>query len=100
MPDAQQSGGALYFFLVQLSLDALSLEGKSNVLVHGEMGVESVALEYHRDSAFPRRQVIDDPPTNQDFAGRGCLQAGDHTQESGFPGTRRSQENQKLAFAS
>src|SRR5215472_18365026 len=77
----------------------LRFQRKSNVVVNGEMGVESIALENHGNAALTRREIVHYFAANQDFAGRGCFQAGDHAQESGFPGTRRSQENQKLAFA-
>ena len=64
------------------------------------MRIERVTLENHGNAALTRREIVHHFAANKDFAGRGGFQAGDHPQERGFPGTRRSQENQKLAFAS
>jgi len=62
-------------------------------------GIERIALEDHGDAALTGREIIHHLPANQDFAGRRVLQSGDHPQKSGLPGTRRSQENHKLAFS-
>src|SRR5690349_21436574 len=64
------------------------------------MRIKGVALEHHGNAALARREIVHHFAANKDFAGRGRFQAGDHPQERGFPGTRRSQENQKLAFTS
>src|SRR5512140_3606953 len=77
----------------------LRLQGKSNILVDREMRIQRVTLEHHGNAALTRREIVYHFSADKDFAGRGRFQAGDHPQERGFPGTRRSQENQKLAFA-
>src|SRR6185437_14223967 len=63
-----------------------------------QVRIKSIALEDHGNAAFARRKVVHHAAANEDFAGRGCFQAGDHAKESCLPGTRRSQENQELAF--
>src|SRR5947209_4739733 len=44
--------------------------------------------------------MVDQPAANENFAGRGLLQSGDHAQKSGLAGARGTQEDQELAFAS
>src|SRR6476646_3877462 len=85
---------------MEMFRNVLRFQGKSNVVVNGEMRIQRVALENHGNTALTRREIIHHFAANKDFAGRGRFQAGDHPQERGFPGTRRSQENQKLAFTS
>src|SRR6476660_339769 len=63
------------------------------------MRIKGIALKDHGNAALTGREVVHHLAANQDFAGRRVLQAGDHAQESGLPGARRPQENQKLAFA-
>ena len=77
---------------------ALRLERKGDVLLHGEVRVERVALEDHGDLAVARRQLVDHPPADDHVAGSLLLQAGDHAQQGGFAGTRWPQEDEELAF--
>src|SRR5712692_11904788 len=79
--------------------DSLGFEREGDVLVDGQMWIQSVILKHHGDSPFAGREVVDDFAADEDLAGGRRLQAGDHAQESGLPGTRRSQEDQELALA-
>src|SRR5207245_10836925 len=47
--DAKQVGGPLYLLFMQILVDALRLQWERNVLVDGQVWVQRVTLEYHRD---------------------------------------------------
>src|SRR5207245_8863183 len=96
--DPKQRGGPLHLFAVQLFFDLLRLQREGNVVIDREVRVERIALEDHGDAALARREVIDDRAANEDLAGRGLLQAGDHAQPGGLAGTRWPQEDEELAF--
>jgi len=77
---------------------ALRLEREGDVLCHREMRVERVALEDHRDLPGARREIVDQPPADQDVAGGLGLQSGDHPEQRGLSTTRRPEEHQELAL--
>src|SRR6185312_2219489 len=85
---------------MQVLRDLLRLQWESNVLINRKVRIERIALEDHRDATFARTEPVDNLSTDKNLAGRGILQAGDHAQKSGLPRTGRSQEDQKLSFAS
>src|SRR5262245_12499641 len=62
--DTQQRSRPFHFLPVQLLGDILGFQRKSDVLVNGEMRVESVALENHGDPALAGREIIDHVPAN------------------------------------
>src|SRR5215472_4194762 len=84
---------------MQFLRDILRLQREGDVFIDRKMWIQRVALEDHGDPALARRQIVDYIATDQDLAGRRRFQSGDHAQESGLPGTRRSQEDQKLSLA-
>src|SRR5229473_5314024 len=83
-----------FFFYV------LGLQRKGNVFVDREVRIERIALKDHSDATVAGTEVVNHSSADEDFAGRGSFQSGDHPQQSGFPGARGPEENQKLAFAS
>src|SRR6266852_787311 len=85
---------------MEFFLYVLSLQRKGNVFVDREVWIERIALEDHGDTAVAGTEVVNHSSADEDFAGRGSFQSGDHPQQSGFPGARGPEENQKLAFAS
>src|SRR5205823_6868193 len=60
--------------------------------------IERVALKHHRDSALARSEIVDQAAADQDVAGGRLLEAGDHPEQCGFPGTGRAEEDEKLAL--
>src|SRR5262249_55508673 len=76
----------------------LGLQREGDVLVDGEVGIESVTLKDHRDPALARRQVVDELAADPDLARGRRLEAGDHAQESRLAGARGAQEDEKLAL--
>src|SRR5207302_10897394 len=97
---SEQRSRPLDFLLVELFFDLLSLQRKRYILVDRQVRVERVALEDHGDAAFARRKVVDHAAANEDVAGRGRFQSGDHAQQCGLPGAGWAEKDQKLAFAS
>src|SRR5438105_595631 len=77
---SEQRSRPLDFLLVELFFDLLSLQRKRYILVDRQVRVERVALEDHGDAAFARRKVVDHAAANEDIAGRGRFQSGDHAQ--------------------
>jgi len=65
---------------MKLFFDLLSFQRKRYILVDREVRVERVALENHGDAAFARRKIVDHAAANEDIAGRGRFQSGDHAQ--------------------
>src|SRR6266568_8349693 len=98
--DAEEGRGPLDFGLVKLLLYVLSLQRKCNVFVHREVRIKRIALENHGDAALTWGKIVDHAAADEDFAGRGRFESGDHTQKRGLPGAGRPQEDQKLALAS
>ena len=84
--DAQERRGPLDLCFVELFLYVLGLQRKGDVLVDREVWIERIALEDHGDATLTRREIVDDLAADEDFAGRGRLQSGDHPQESRLSG--------------
>src|ERR1700682_6067784 len=85
---------------MEFFLYVLGLQRKGNVLVDREGRIERVALKYHGDAAFTRREIVDNLPADENLPGGGSFHPGDHPQQGRFPGAGGPEENQKLAFAS
>jgi len=66
------------------------------VVVHGHVRVERVALEDHRDVAILRRQVVDDPIADADLAAADLLEAGEHAQGGGLAAAGGADEHHQL----
>src|SRR6266542_203701 len=99
MLDAEQRRRPLRLRLLLRLLDALRLQREDDVLVDGEVRIERVALEDHGDAALARGEVVDDAAADEDVAGGGLLEAGDHPQERGFSGARGAEEDEELALS-
>ena len=84
--------------LVDLLLRHLAqLEPEGEVLLHGHVRVERVALEDHRDVAVLRRQVVDDAVADPDLALADLFQAGEHAERGGLAAARWPHEHHQLA---
>ena len=59
-----------------------------DVLVDGQVRVERVVLEDHREVAVARRQVVDPLVADHHVAGGDVLEADDHPQQRGLPAAR------------
>ena len=75
-------------FLVEFFLYVLGLQRKRNIFVHREMRIERITLEDHGDAAFARRKIVDDLAADENFAGCGSFQPGDHPQKRRFSRSR------------
>ena len=70
---------------------------EGNVLVHGQVRVQRVVLEHHRNVALFRRQLVDDAVADEDLTVRDVFEPGDHAQRGRLAATRRADEHEKLA---
>src|SRR6266566_4431828 len=63
------------------------------------MRIECVILEYHRDVAIGRFDLVDDAPADVDLAAADGLEARDHPQQGGLAATGRADQHTELAVA-
>ena len=76
----------------------LDSQGKADVAEHRLVGIESVALEDHRDPPLPGRQIVDDPIVDDDASLRGRLETGDEPHERGLAASRGAEKHQELSL--
>ena len=76
--------------------DPPHLERERDVLAHGEVRVQRIILEDHRDVTLRRRVVGNDPVADEDFPGRRLFQAGDAPQRRRLAAPRGAQQHQEL----
>ena len=70
---------------------------EGDVLGDGQVRVERVVLEDHRDVALLRRHVVDDAAADRDRAVGDVLEPGDHAQRGRLAAARRADEHEELA---
>ena len=72
-----------------LAVDGIrpGLEWHLDVLAHGHVGVQRIALEDHRDVAILGLYVVDDAIADQHLARADCLEPGDHSQDRSLAAT-------------
>ncbi len=80
-------------------VDFLHAQAEGDVLFHGHVGEQGVALEDHADAAFLRAQRDDVLPVEDDLAGIHRGQAGNAAQQSGLATTGRAEEGDEFALA-
>ena len=68
-----------------------------DVLVDGQVGVEGVVLEDHRQVAVAGRQVVDPVAADDHVPAGDVLEPHDHPQQGGLPAPRRTDEDQELS---
>ena len=75
----------------------LQLQGEGDVVADGEVRVQRVRLEHHRDVAILGLEVVHHLVTDAQLAGRDRFEAGDHAQRGRLPTAGRADEHQELA---
>ncbi len=75
------------------------LQAEREVVAHGHVRVERVALEDHRDVAVLGRDVVHDPLADPQRAAGDVLEPGDHPQAGRLAAARRADEDHELAVA-
>ena len=75
----------------------LDAQAERDVLVDGEVRVERVALEHHRDVAVARRHVVHDAVADHDAALADVLEPREHAQRRRLAAARRADEHHELA---
>ena len=73
------------------------LQREGDVGGHGEVRIERVVLEHHRDVALLRGDVGDVAVADHDRAGVDLLEAGEHAQRGRLARARRADEDDELA---
>ena len=79
--------------------NALGFQRKRDVAVDGQVRIERVALEDHRDPPLPRREPVDEDAADPDLAGRGLLEPGDHPENCRLAGAGGTEQHEELAVA-
>ena len=98
--EAEDLGGALHPRRRSLPVGApRSFSEKRHVVGDGHVRIERVVLEHHGDVALFRRQIVDHPVADADFARGDVLKAGDHPQQRRFAAARWADQHDELAIA-
>ena len=83
--------------LVDLVLRHLAqAQPEGDVVVHGEVRIERVALEDHRDVAIARGDVVDDTVADPKRALADVLEPGDHPERRRLAATGRPDQDHEL----
>ena len=94
--EVEDAGGVLDAALDLVLRDLLDAEAEGDVLEDGEVRVERVALEHHRDVAIARRHVVHDAIADPEHAARDLLEPGDHPERGRLAATGRADEDHEL----
>ncbi len=98
--DAEHLGGPPHLLLDLLAGRPARLQREGDVLKHGPMGVEGVALEHHGDAAGPGGHVAVDPQISDvDLARRRSLQPCDHAQQGRLARAGGAEQDEKFSVA-
>ena len=73
------------------------LEREAEIFADGEMRVERIALENHRDVALARRQAVGDRAADCEHPAGDRLEAGDHAQRRRLAASGRPDQHQEFA---
>ena len=79
--------------------DAAHPQPERQVLAHGLVRIQRVALEHHRQIASLRRHAGHVAPVDQDAPARRRLETGDQPQHRALAAARRPDQHQQLAVA-
>ncbi|MCY1425180.1 hypothetical protein D9M71_409630 [compost metagenome] len=90
----QHLGGAL---AAVLAADLLHAQAEGDVLLHGHVGEQRIALEHHADSAFLRAERYQVVAVQEDLAAVDRGQPGNATQQGGFTATGRAEQGDEFA---
>src|SRR5207244_9192098 len=94
-----KNGSGITHALLDFSLAILpQLQAKSHVIEDAHVRIERVILEYHRDIAVLRRDVVDPALADVNVAARNFFQAGDHAKSRRFAATGRTNQHNELAI--
>ncbi|MNC08429.1 hypothetical protein D3C75_560130 [compost metagenome] len=96
MLDIENSSSFTYFLVDFIFLHFTKFQTESHVLVYAHMRIQGVGLEYHRDIAVFRCNVVDYTIANVHFTFGDFFQTSDHTQGSGFTTTGRSNQYEEF----
>jgi hypothetical protein len=94
--ESQEFGGVLDALLRLALVDLGHLEGESDVLPNGHVGIQGVVLEDHGDVSVARRDVVDDLVADAQLALGDLLEAGEHAQRRRLAAAGRADEDHEL----
>ena len=97
MPNAEQLRRPLDLLFDLGVGNALRPQRKGDVLAHGVMRIEAVALKHHRHAAGARRNIVDDVAADHEVAARLLLKPADDAQKRRLAAARRAEQHHELA---
>ena len=96
LADAQQRSHFCYGLLDLLPGHMLGAQGKGDVIIHRQVGIQCVILEHHGHIPVLRRHQGSVPAIQNDFAQGGDLQTRDDPQQGGLTAAGGSQQHHKF----
>ena len=78
--------------------DALSAQGEGDIVPHGQMRIEPIALEHHGDAASAWRHLVDGFAIDEDVTRSLLLEPGDDAKQRRLAAPGRAEQNQDLAI--
>src|SRR4030095_8283373 len=83
-----KNAGGITHTLLDFSLAILpQLQAKGHIVEDAHVRIERVVLEYHRNIAILRRDVVNPTLTDVNIAARNFFKTGDHAKSSRFAAT-------------
>ncbi len=83
-------------FVDLISVHLAKLQSECHVVIHGHMGVERIALEYHCDIAVFGSHIVDTQVVNVEITFRNVFQTRNHTQSCGLAAAGGAYKNDKF----
>ena len=97
MRDAHHLGHLAHALGALLRRHVLHAQAELDVLRHGLVRKQRVALEHHAEPAVARLEVVDHAAVDPDLARGRILEAGDHAQRRGLAAAGGADEHDELA---
>jgi hypothetical protein len=69
---------------------------EAEIFTHGHVRIKRVVLKDHRNAALFRADVVNDAITDADRSARWIFESCDHSKQSAFAATRRTNERDKF----
>ena len=93
---AQDLGGLLHPLLDHVLVHALQVQAKGQVVVHGHIGIEGIALEHHGHFTLAGTPVVGQLAIDEEITLADVLQSGDHAQRGGLAAAGGADEHDEL----
>ena len=94
--DVQQRRGIMDALVDLILIELVHLQSEGDIVIHGHMREDCIALEDHRDLALARRQIGHIPPADANPPLVRHAQAGNRAQQGGLPASAGTQQDYKF----